>query len=63
MFVGLDVRAWSVTGHPWDAVTDVVWWRRLTSNSVGIIGGRGVIKNRPLAARALRERDGGNGER
>ena len=62
MVVGLHVRAW-VTGHAWDAVTGVVRWRRLTSNPVGILGDRGGTKKRPLAARALRERDRGDGER
>ena len=29
-FVGLDVHAWSVTGHALDAVTGQVWQRKLT---------------------------------
>ena len=29
-FVGLDVHAWSVTGHGLDAVTGQVWQRKLT---------------------------------
>jgi hypothetical protein len=44
-------------------VIDVVRWGRLTSNPVGILGDRRATKNRTLAARPLRERDGGDGER
>ncbi len=29
-FVGLDVHAWSVTGHALDGVTGEVWQRKLT---------------------------------
>ena len=61
MFVGLHVRARSVTGHAWDAVTGEIRWRRLTSNSVGILGDRGATKNQPLAATALSEGKGGDG--
>jgi transposase len=35
-FVGLDVHAWSVTGHALDAVTGQVWQRKLTPDPVDI---------------------------
>jgi transposase len=37
-FVGLDVHAWSVTGHGLDAVTGEVWQRRLTPDPADILG-------------------------
>ncbi len=63
MFVRWVVIGWPVTGHAWDAVPDVVRWRGLTSGPVGVLVDRDGINSRPLAARALRERDGGDGER
>lgn len=36
-FVGLDVHAWSVTGHGLDAVTGEVWQRRLTPDPADIL--------------------------
>jgi transposase len=35
-FVGLDVHAWSVTGHGLDAVTGEVWQRRLTPDPADV---------------------------
>ena len=35
-FVGLDVHAWSVTGHALDAVTGEVWQRKLSPDPAGI---------------------------
>ena len=35
-FVGLDVHAWSTTGHALDAVTGEVWQRRLTPDPVEV---------------------------
>ncbi len=37
-FVGLDVHAWSVTGHGLDAVTGQVWQRKLTPDPFDIAG-------------------------
>ena len=37
-FVGLDVHAWSVTGHGLDAVTGEVWQRKLTPDPADILG-------------------------
>ena len=37
-FVGLDVHAWSVTGHGLDAVTGEVWQRKLTPDSSDVEG-------------------------
>jgi transposase len=37
-FVGLDVHAWSVTGHGLGAVTGEVWQRRLTPDPADILG-------------------------
>ena len=37
-FVGLDVHAWSVTGHGLDAVTGEVWQRKLTPDPADIVG-------------------------
>ena len=37
-FVGLDVHAWSVTGHALDAVTGEVWQRKLTPDPADILG-------------------------
>ena len=37
-FVGLDVHAWSVTGHAMDAVTGQVWQRKLTPDPADILG-------------------------
>ena len=37
-FVGLDVHAWSVTGHALDAVTGEVWQRKLTPDPGDILG-------------------------
>ncbi len=37
-FVGLDVHAWSVTGHALDAVTGEVWQRKLSPNPADIWG-------------------------
>lgn len=36
-FVGLDVHAWSVTGHGLDAVTGEVWQRKLTPDPADIL--------------------------
>lgn len=36
-FVGLDVHAWSVTGHGLDAVTGQVWQRKLTPDLADIL--------------------------
>lgn len=35
-FVGLDVHAWSVTGHGLDTVTGQVWQRKLTPDPAEI---------------------------
>ena len=35
-FVGLDVHAWSVTGHGLDAVTGEVWQRKLTPDPADV---------------------------
>ena len=37
-FVGLDVHAWSVTGHGLDAVTGEVWQRKLTPDPSDLEG-------------------------
>ena len=37
-FVGLDVHAWSVTGHALDAMSGEVWQRRLTPDPGDILG-------------------------
>ena len=37
-FVGLDVHAWSVTGHGLDAATGEVWQRKLTPDPSDIFG-------------------------
>ena len=37
-FVGLDVHAWSVTGHALDAVTGQVWQRKLTPDPADVLG-------------------------
>jgi transposase len=37
-FVGLDVHAWSVTGHALDALTGEVWQRKLTPDQADIFG-------------------------
>ena len=37
-FVGLDVHAWSVTGHALDGVTGEVWQRKLTPDPSDILG-------------------------
>ena len=37
-FVGLDVHAWSVTGHALDAVTGEVWQRKLTPDPADVFG-------------------------
>jgi hypothetical protein len=37
-FVGLDVHAWSVTGHGLDAVTGEIWQRKLTPDPVDVEG-------------------------
>ena len=36
-FVGLDVHAWSVTGHAMDTVTGEVWQRKLTPDPAGVL--------------------------
>jgi transposase len=36
-FVGLDVHAWSITGHGLDAVTGEVWQRKLTPNPADVL--------------------------
>ena len=36
-FVGLDVHAWSVTGHAVDTVTGEVWQRKLTPDPPGVL--------------------------
>ena len=36
-FVGLDVHAWSITGHALDAVTGQVWQRKLTPDPADIL--------------------------
>src|SRR5690242_5006778 len=36
-FVGLDVHAWSVTGHALDAVTGQVWQRKLTPDPAEVL--------------------------
>ena len=37
-FVGLDVHAWSVTGHALDSVTGEVWQRKLTPDPADVLG-------------------------
>jgi transposase len=37
-FVGLDVHAWSVTGHGLDTVTGQVWQRKLTPDPADVLG-------------------------
>jgi len=37
-FVGLDVHAWSVTGHGLDGLTGEVWQRKLTPDPAEILG-------------------------
>ena len=37
-FVGLDVHAWSVTGHAVDTVTGEVWQRKLTPDPTDVCG-------------------------
>ena len=37
-FVGLDVHAWSVTGHALDALTGEVWQRKLTPDPTEVLG-------------------------
>ena len=37
-FVGLDVHAWSVTGHAVDTVTGEVWQRKLTPDPADVCG-------------------------
>ena len=37
-FVGLDVHAWSVTGHALDAETGQVWQRKLTPDPGEVLG-------------------------
>ena len=37
-FVGLDVHAWSVTGHGLDGVTGEVWQRKLTPDPAEVEG-------------------------
>src|SRR3954447_12207568 len=37
-FVGLDVHAWSVTGHALDGVTGEVWQRKLTPDPAEVLG-------------------------
>jgi transposase len=38
-FVGLDVHAWSVTGHGLDTVTGQVWQRKLTPDPADVLVG------------------------
>ena len=37
-FVGLDVHAWSVTGHALDAETGQIWQRKLTPDPAEVLG-------------------------
>ena len=47
-FVGLDVHAWSVTGHGLDAVTGEVWQRKLTLTRPTSRAGCGRCRSRLL---------------
>lgn len=38
-FVGLDVHAWSVTGHALDGSTGEVWQRKLAPDPAGVLAG------------------------